>query len=816
MESMIQSDDTERCNKVKMWLLVSLVISIGSRASVDCLPVKLVADFPSYAINILGGPADVHPLDPMPNLLVTSASSTSYLYRNPISDDDSEDLAEAAFAANPRGSNVDYAEQVVDAAILAVTTTSNSNETTMNNATTTKASAADLQEKQNNTNTTTLSSRFMIANLGSRKSNIIRLPNGQSYHICDENTERKCEDENAVCELGACVCKDGFFANRQSGLCQSIGDMLKNCENDLHCQAFNVDLVCDTKSHERPFCDCTDGLYFDQETHTCLPCHRNTWLVHTTNIKGPDQMLWLANMSIESLAPLSLNADNPANSSQQPTLTPAPAGQTTGARSTQLRPCKPIDLVRLSSRRRQNGLPHYTSNYEQPFRGSSSLSAGATTTSHLAASSDPFRIKVPLEVFMGAIILFTLFTVAWFLLQRMIHDCRFKILRSLHNPDFTGASYPELQSSFASSGSSIARARSTNHLYFDPTSQTVARLFTATDRSTGNSSAGGAAYSAHSPFAGPYQRDLAGIMVQHLAANLSPSSTSQALAVGPNGSAAIRNLLAGQSDHEAALYPLTASAQQTRTAAAAAAAQLLLSPTHPAIAILRAAAASAAQSPGTDYTSANMLCSIFDPPPKYEEAVAQAAAAQLSVTPAQQYTIEGSPLSASQLDSSNNPPTEAPLDGQASNEQDAQAAEIVAMNEGQAITHHNVEGSRGDGASLPGTISVSTMLSVRVSPIEEQQHSDDLLAMGSSLVDDGTAQNFVTEPRSDSSSNGAQQRESSSANHIEASSQQRRQNSTNKRVSRRSRRGRGSLSWSQQRHQKQRQQTQDSDDTLED
>lgn len=801
-----------------MWLQVSLVILIGSRASVDGLPVKLVADFPSYALNMLGGPAEVHPLDQTPNLLVSSASSTSYLYRNPVSDDDSEDLAEGTFVANPRGSNVDYAEQVVDAAILAVATTSNSNETT-NNATTTKVSGAELQEKQNNSNTTSLSSRFMIANLGSRKSNIIRLPNGQSYHICDENTERKCEDENAVCELGACVCKDGFFANRQSGLCQSIGDMLKNCENDLHCQAFNVDLVCDTKSHERPFCDCTDGLYFDQETHTCLPCHRNTWLVHTTNIKEPDQMLWLANMSIESLAPQSLNADAPAraNSSQHPP-TPAPTGQPTGARPTQLRPCKPIDLVRLSSRRRQNGLPHYTSNYEQPFRGSSSLAAGATTTSHLAASSDPFRIKVPLEVFMGAIILFTLFTVAWFLLQRMIHDCRFKILRSLHNPDFTGASYPELQSSFASSGcglsssSSIARARSTNHLYFDPTSQTVARLFTATDRSIGNSSAG-AAYSAHSPFAGPYQRDLAGIMVQHLAANLSPSSTSQALAIGPNGTTAIRNLLAGQSDHEAALYPLTASAQQTRTAAAAAAAQLLLSPSHPAIAILRAAAASAAQSPGTDYTSANMLCSIFDPPPKYEEAVAQAAAAQLNVTPTQQYITDGSTLSASQLDSSNNPPEEAALAGQASDEQGAQDTATIAMDEGGTAGHQDAPEGLRDEANLPGTISVSTMLNVHVSPIEEQQHSDDLLAMESSLVE-RTVQNSVVEPRSDSSSTGAQQRESPSASHIEGSNQQRRQ--TNKRVSRRSRRGRGSLSWSQQRHQKQQQQTQDSDDTLED
>jgi len=562
--------------------------------------------------------------------------------------------------------------------------------------------------------------------LGGRKSNFIRLPNGQSVQFCDENKEQRCKDKNAICEMGTCVCRPGFFSSRQLNQCQSIGDLMKNCENDHQCQAFNVDLICDTKSHERPFCDCADGLHFDQETHTCLPCHRNTLILTTNSKEQPslisDQMLQVA-----------LNAGDSSNESS---VLSAQNLTIIATKATQLRPCRPIDITILHPRRWQqhnSGLSPYSTVYEQPFRGGASTGSTGSTGS----SSDPFRIKTPLEVFMGAIMLFTLFTVAWFFLQRMIHDCR-AILRSLRNPDFNSSGGSDQNFSGQSSG--IATTRSTNHHYLDPTGQAVARLFSSDSCSP--------------PFAGLstslYQPDLTGVMVQHLTANLSPSSTNHALVsadasrLGANG--------------ETNLYSLGSSSQQSRHAAAAAAAQLLLSPSHPAIAILRAAAVTAAQNPNADCASANFLNSMFDPPPKYEEAIAQQ-----SNSPAYQM-----------IDLDQRPNCEqARVSGGEQNDS-------TMATDGDDCSESRV---REEGAG---------MLSVYVPASEEPLQGDDLLAIastdGSEMSVQGPQQELTTP---------AQPRDLSTT----SESSQRRQNSTGRRVTRRSRRDRSSLSRTRRRQQ---------------
>lgn len=590
--------------------LFIIVITLNSSLPVSSAPIKIVNDLPSFLTNLLNSEAQLN--EEQLNLFNREPSfllATSKPHRLSHFADDDSDEPENRLIQPIRGTTI--SSLIEELAVDELDANENVSSTNINEA---------------NFETTVSTTMSTITNLGlehflnlmagsSRKSQFIRMPNGLSYQFCNSSgattkSDLKCNDENAFCKLGACVCKPGFFLNRQSNLCQSISDLLKNCENDHQCQAFNVDLICETKLHERPFCDCADGLHFDQDSITCLPCHRNT-LIMSSNINPFQRRNELDGSSegdeVNFNDSSNITASNQTSSSSSATSLNNEQNKLPSA-SLQIKPCRPIDLSRLNARRRQQltsvGLSHYGSIYDQNIRTSSSPTTTSTST---ISSSDPFRIRTPLEVFMGAIMLFTLFTVAWFFLQRMIHDCR-TIFRSLRNPEFSASCTDQ---NFIGPLRNVGRAQSANHLYFDPTGQAVARLFS-----------GEPPY--NQPFSGLttsiYQRGLAGVMVQHLA-NLSPSSTSHALV--PNGSTRT-SILGNHNEHDSALYPLTASAQQSRNAAAAAAAQLLLSPTHPAIAILRAAAASAAQNSGNDYASANLLNSMFDPPPKYEEAIAQA------------------------------------------------------------------------------------------------------------------------------------------------------------------------------------------------
>lgn len=755
--------------------------------NVDCAPVKLVADFPTFAATLLGslGQDSVPP----EQSLVTSSSSSSYL-TNEQSDDDMDESHLTRADLPSRYSSLSskttiMADYELDL-LQSISSNSNSSVNQSNNATTDDVTGsaptsavvgdstsahqnASISGAPNSTSSNASGNTYSTTTLtllgGGKKSHIIRLPNGQSFQFCDEPIDLSCRDENAVCKMGACVCKPGFFLHRQSGQCQSISDLLKNCENDYQCQAFDVDLVCDTRSHERSFCDCAEGLYFDQETYSCIPCHRNTFVLATNN----KELLKKLNQSQADPALVNSSITSAPEVNTSTTITPPQAKTPT------LRPCKPIDLAKFNNRRRkqQHQVP-YSSLYDQPARGSSSLSTASTSstssTSYHPSSSDPFRIKTPLEVFMGAIMLFTLLTVAWFFLQRMFHDCRV-ILRSLRNPDFAGHCSDGVAGTFRSlrnpdftghipdgttgASSHLATSRPGSQLYLDPAGQAVARLLSNNGY--------------NSSLAGIYQRDLAGVMVQHLAANLSPSSTSHALA-GTNGSLP-------RNDNEINLYPLTISSQQSRSAAAAAAAQLLLSPSHPAIAILRAAAASANQNVHPDYNQNSLLNSMLDPPPKYEEAIAQSEANQPSSYVPQEHdnhiTTRASDINDENRDDNQDEEADVNEQYQIDNNPSTEATNIGRQT-----------AERNDGSlSSPANANLND-----TSQPPAYQSTD--------------VQNISRAGSSTNSSSGPSETEQTSS---------RRHSSARKKVTRRSRRGRGSINRNcQQQHQT----NQDSDDTL--
>lgn len=802
------------------------IFTLDSSLLVSCAPIKLVSDLPSFVTNLLNSNAHIREEQQLnlfnqePAFLLASSSSHSYLTN--FADDDSDELENRSIQP-----------------IKSSTTNSLIEELTANESLDTNESVNHLLPSNiNETQTTTTSSSASesstmstLTNLGlehflnlmagsSRKSQFIRMPNGISYQFCNSSVaasklDLKCNDENAFCKLGACVCKPGFFLNRQSNLCQSISDLLKNCENDHQCQAFNVDLICETKLHERPFCDCADGLHFDQDSITCLPCHRNT-LIMTSNINSFQRHgVELEDASFgrsdgdnadSDASGASLNDSTIATTSSNKTSSSSPNNESqlfksssSSSSSTQIKPCRPIDLSRMNSRRKQQlssiGLSHYGSIYDQNVRSSSSQT---TTTTSTISSSDPFRIRTPLEVFMGAIMLFTLFTVAWFFLQRMIHDCR-TIFRSLRNPEFsTSCTDQNFMGPLRNVGNGLGgpatggglRAhQSANHLYFDPTGQAVARLFS-----------GEPPY--NQPFSGLttgiYQRGLAGVMVQHLA-NLSPSSTSHAL-VSNGSTRTLTPILGNHNEHDSALYPLTASAQQSRNAAAAAAAQLLLSPTHPAIAILRAAAASAAQNSGNDYASANLLNSMFDPPPKYEEAIAQAC------HPSYPPHSQPPPPPPPPLSPPAPPPPPHPSQASDTNislsgpnqqtqlQQDSsESQESPTSSNGSLSRNCNLNDDRNENNSLISRNrerDLTRALEIFVPSNEGLPYSSDLII-------------------ANTSDNTAVSREMPQIQHEPTSEQtsQRLYSTSNRRKSRRSRRGRGSASRNQQ-------QAQDSDDTL--
>lgn len=680
---------TESCKKMAKFAVKILFILHLFTSSASSAPIKLVADFPSFAFSLLssanseandGGHLEQRQLEQASALLLASSSLlplSSYVGRSASNDDDTDELESTSLAP---------------VTILYEPSTQN---VTTNPAQTNSVEGEKTSQVTPVNNKSNSSIQHLRA-LSGRVSHVIRLPNGQTFQFCreasnslgsgddeadvlrgEEGSENGepigCLDKNAVCTIGACVCKPGFFSNRQTGECQSFSDLLNNCENDHQCQAINVDLICDTKSHERPFCDCADGLYFDQDEHICLPCDSSTLIKSTTkdwadsfrqNSEPLQESSGNHSAIIKSSTPQTSSAVNSttgnATSSTVSSANPKPSAP-------QLRPCKPIEAVELDSWRRQEKLEslHRRNSLLRRLQGksfagspsstSTSGSSSSSISNSFSTSSDPFRIKTPLEVFMGAIMLFTLVTVAWFFLHRMIHDCR-AILRSLRHPEFVPTTDANFTGSLTRAGgllganplaattlaaavrsqrgwvsSSGTTTTTTNHLYFDPTGQAVARLF------SGDSAAAAAAAAIYAGSSAPfsnlnpasiYQRDLAGVMVQHLT-NLSSSSTSHALSLAPNSRSTFSVLppsstLVDQDGNSAALYnSFSANSQSRNAAAAAAAAQLLLAPAHPAIALLRAAAA--AQSPNSpDYVSANLLSSMFDPPPKYEEAIAQA------------------------------------------------------------------------------------------------------------------------------------------------------------------------------------------------
>lgn len=478
----------------------------------------------------------------------------------------------------------------------------------------------------------------------------INLPNGQSYQYCDEkssNADEMCEDTEAKCEFGACVCRDGYIRGRD-GFCEPIDDLLKNCENDHQCQALNVHFVCDFTSHEHSVCNCAEGLYFDLEAQSCLSCLRNILIVSKMN---------------------PIQASNLTSNQTQYQSANSTAAILTG--STKVRPCarelQDFSANRLTSFGRHKLFP--TGGSVSSFgdilglsgRNSPPTSTPNPSNHHSNTQSDPFKIRLPLQVFMGAMMLFTMVLVAWFLLQRMIHDCR-AIFRSIRHPDYPYDTTTTTLSSPFCSGPSQGYLGQSNRDYFGlaSTNEAVARLLTIEPH----------LLQQYGIPPSIFTRDLAGVLVQHLAANMSPSSTNQAIAAvssnGPNsrvitgttGSTVGPDAVTSQED------ATSANSQARNAAAAAAAAQLLMQPSHPAFAILRAvdsiAAAAAAQLNGNGSSDPVVdplglpMSSLIDPPPKYEEAIARQTGSQT------QYLNQAPPYSVVvQSNQGNGPPTSA-------------------------------------------------------------------------------------------------------------------------------------------------------------
>lgn len=614
-----------------------------------------------------------------------------------------------------------------------------------------------------------------------------------------DRPEVKCEDDNTICELGACVCKQGFFL--WANVCRPLRDLMLNCQDDLHCHALNVDFICNTKTlNEKPFCDCAPGNYFEPETHSCLPCIRsmiimtksispaqagptstksniNSNLVNTTNseisldtstmkssqaeatsnhlhqsqlnlrktstlksclnnhnhhigstanaqsyldpsranIKLPPGTSYDQQMKEDTYSNYNNISNNNGSKQQVVALDENTAGPTTGSGMNS-------GIWFASSNPQLHGI--WSSQPTSSISGLAPTQATTTTThsnaNHHLNSSDPFKIKTPLQVFMGAIMLFTMVTVAWFLLHRMIHDCRaiFKSIRqSGAQSHGTSSQINNCNNNFGFTFDAhrLALNNSQNHRnsnslascsilddhgynYANATSNLLPRAhYFATNSPETRAVARLLAnenYSRH-PYvtnlaSSLYQRDLAGVIVQHLAANMSPSSTSQALEAlnsggmltstsGQTEAAPLANGLTSSTatstattttiatstaaiDNHTSIghYPTASLGQQSPSsrssaAAAAAAAQILLAPSHPAMTILRAvaansAAAAAAAGQFSHYTSqgdymmpnffgpgqhsfgpAQVAC-LLDPPPKYEEAIASSATDDLEMT----------------------------------------------------------------------------------------------------------------------------------------------------------------------------------------
>jgi hypothetical protein len=688
-------------------------------------PLHLVADFSTFAFSILANQQQqqqqhTHQSEPMHLELGEQVAAAANIFRAASSsgasstdDEDPDEMAadeaaaraaaaggvspnETTLAASPAdsnfssllksdfGANQDDDEELVQSL----------NETKATASSTTTVASVDAVQGKQQVPMSSGTAKPMRTGPGVTGGHFIYLPNGQSVQFgCDKSKGSGCLDENAVCKLGTCVCKPGFFQTRTSSACQSVSDLLKNCENDLQCQAFNVDLICDNKSHERPFCDCTPGLYFDHETHTCLPCHRNTIiLTAVANVNQSDEP---TGATIAANGSDAAEWQATANSSATTNSLPPPVGVATALQSgtattsTGLKPCRPADISKLKFKQKLFGLlPGFSAQYDDSGERLQVLANGVARTTtgpgsptisahpHSPHTSDPFRIKTPIEVFIGAIMLFTLFTVAWFFLQRIIHDCR-TIIKSIRagpdslsgcDPNFTGAFATATTTHMPVGEHPLDVTAMGHHHHLSPggpnsaasslaAARFAASLASGTDADYVETSPGffarrrsangqGFGYMA-TTLAGAYHRSLAaGLMAAASVTNSTSTTTSLssshqvtplATAVTNSGQSsaatrsAITRLVGDDTDDElmASIYPFIetpnsyhgGARELARTAGAG------LDHHHPGLAILRVAMT--AQSRLANYPAGcmpiNYLNPAFEPPPKYEEAIAQGA-----------------------------------------------------------------------------------------------------------------------------------------------------------------------------------------------
>lgn len=611
-------------------LILMLTIPYQLSTPVRGTPIKMVSDFPSYAFALFGHGNGEHQFDDGSSVreIVKMLSSTGSidLSANSVEDDSDDSIVGSDPIPDFHGTNSTEAWIAID----------NQNITDSTEQESSTISLLNKSDEINNTISNNHTNLKMNSILTARKSSYrIHLPNGHSWQFCDtKDPNSKCDDKNAVCKLDACLCRDGYVY--KDGVCTSYSDLLIDCVSDTQCQALDVNLICHTDSSLNRFCDCADGLYYDRINRACLPCFRGMMILY----RDSSGLLTVSNSK----------SNQTTSNNQTITLSGQP---------TKVRPCfresNPNSTQTSGFGRRKPPILLNPQNFLEdtlpsPFTttiptiheefliptSTNNLKPLRVPTHNHVQSSDPFKMRTPIQVFMGAIMLFTMVSVAWFLLQRMIHDCR-SIFRTIRQSEYT------FNSTTSSGNTGIGCSPLTdptitgigyNNINSSNASQTVARLL------------GGEAPLLQQHVNGIptslFTRDLAGVIVQHLTANLSPSSTNptltstngqgQTTAATTNSGVANEVTTQNQDDIGASVYSFD---QQARSAAAAAAAaQFLLQPTSPAIAILRAVAAnSVAAAAAAQFSSAgnsgpegslNPLSpnNLIDPPPKYEEAIA--------------------------------------------------------------------------------------------------------------------------------------------------------------------------------------------------
>lgn len=430
------------------------------------------------------------------------------------------------------------------------------------------------------------------------------------------NSTPICLDKNARCELGACICKPGFFRppnvsqGASSSHCLSISESLFKCQNDLQCQAFRIDLFCDTKSHDTPFCNCQGNQFYNEQSNTCVPCgfkHQTIGisansLVREIRMRACNSTATSANIRQQQTNQTFANATLSATATVGKLSELKPNIGTIGISSV------PTMLTTISNSHAQLSNTHK----HQASLGSISQSLSASQS-----SADPLRLRTPIEVFVNAIVLFTIFTVAWFVLKRLLFwTCTLKAFQPSVTPSIRTMAFVPSGHPQNSPGASNQLCSSTSYdiapLSLHSTSLCPGQA-AAFPFCSDITIATGSPLTVNATQFGRSWNSLDPSLARLFAVFQQANEFAQAQSINSASNEALRGLsptlsqqlVGGANPNPAAVVAALSPSTHSSTAATT-------------IAILHAASLATGNA---DYANA---LAMFDPPPKYEEVVASA------------------------------------------------------------------------------------------------------------------------------------------------------------------------------------------------